>query len=201
MVVWVGFGAAGESLSFGQSTVSRIIARSRPKSSDPAAIETIVRETLSSKDFPYAIDEWGNKVEPTISGGYHGSNKYSIEQIRQSGLPNDGGANLNLSQHVRGHPESGFRGLSPLPGGSGGTGFKTAVEMAGEGGIVIEVQGVPTWATELHAPKAVEGLFIKEAELATLRLVPLNRIVRYGVVEKDPLGRLRVCQWHTLSCE
>src|SRR4051812_14079777 len=106
-----------------------------------------------------------------------------------------GGTNLNLAEHVGGVSDSAFRGLAPAPGRGGSAGLRTPVEFPREGGIVVEVEGVPGFDTSVHAPKAVARLPRGEAEIATPRGIPTENIRRIGRVGVDRQDREFVTEW------
>ena len=136
-----------------------------------------------------AIAENGMRVQSVPAGGYHGTSGQTIPAIIADGLPG-GGSNMNIAEHVSqiGAP-SGFRGLAPTPGRGGSAGLRTPVEAAGEGGLVVQVEGVPGFDTAVHAPNAVRQLPRPEAEIATPRRIPTENIIRIGRVTLDTLGR------------
>lgn len=76
-----------------------------------------------------------------------------------------------------------------MPGRGGGAAQLTPVEFAHEGGFVLQVDGVPGFPTGLHAPKAISRLPKGEAEIATPRRIPTERIKRIGKVTVDDFGR------------
>ncbi len=143
---------------------------------------------------PTAIGESGKVVRAIPSSGYHGTSGLSVEEIIAHGLPG-GGSNVNLAEHVGGAADSAFRGLAPSPGRGGSTALRTPVEFAGEGGVVVEVVGVPGFNTFDHAPEAVRMLRKGEAEIATFRRIPTERIRRIGKVGVDSRGREVVKEW------
>ncbi|MCP4449071.1 MAG: hypothetical protein GY811_27610 [Myxococcales bacterium] len=75
--------------------------------------------------------------------------------------------------------------------------------LAGEGGYVFEIRGVPTWDTNTHLDGQMKrsGLAVRnpvrgEQEGAIPAHVPPSHIKRYGqVVEQKFTGRLYVKKW------
>jgi RHS repeat-associated protein len=135
-----------------------------------------------------AIAESGKTVESVASRGFTGTSDITVKELIANGLPG-GGTNYNLAEHVGGTADSAFRGLAPAPGRGGAAGLRTPVEFAGEGGIVVEVEGVPGFDTATHAPRAVGRLRLGEAEIATPRRIPTQNIIRFGRVTLDRQGR------------
>lgn len=135
-----------------------------------------------------AIAETGKFVEAIPSHGYHGISGVTVEEIVEHGVAG-GGTNINIAAHVGGAEDSAFCGLAPMPGRGGGAAQLTPVEFAREGGFVLEVDGVPGFPTDLHAPKAISRLPKGEAEIATPRRIPTERIKRIGKVTVDDFGR------------
>ena len=75
-----------------------------------------------------AIDERGEVVVGQEHlFGYHGT-RSKLEDVLHDGLP-AGGTNRNLKDHVLGHPDSAFRGMSPIPGRGGSRSFRAPVEI------------------------------------------------------------------------
>ncbi len=132
------------------------------------------------------------------TGGYHGASDYTVEQVLTEGLPARG-QSWDLVAHAEQAGDSAFRGTTPMvatPDGSAG-----AAVWAGEGGIVIEVEGVPGWDINgqlqgrVQTPGGFRGnLMTGEVELAVPARVPVECIKRVGRVSETRGGRLLVRQ-------
>jgi len=167
----------------------------RPNPADVSPDLVLSRELYPPSVFPrsasgniQAISEAGTLVEAIPSHGFHGIRHTTVENIIQNGIAG-GGTNIDIAAHVMGAEDSAFCGLAPTPGRGGGSGQMTPVEFAREGGLVVEVDGVPGFPTDLYAPKAIARLPRGEAEIAIPRHIPTERIRRIGEVTLDLLGR------------
>ena len=77
-----------------------------------------------------------------------------------------------------------------------------AADWAMEGGVVVEIRGVPGWNVNTQLAGRVPttlgyrgNLMTGEAELAIPARVAPENIVRAGIVERAPSGRLYVREW------
>lgn len=148
-------------------------------------------------------------------GGYHGTAVPSgadphavIRETFNNGLPARGG-NMDLNRHAREldagaadfDQRSAFRGTTQMPASPDGS--SGAAVWADEGGVVYQIDGVPTWDVN----RALEGrvknpdgtfggnLMHGEQEHAILSGVPTHRIMRAGVVETNRNGIQYVRTW------
>src|SRR5262249_2516363 len=141
-----------------------------------------------------ALDERNRVVRGQIESGFHGTRK-NADSVLENGLPAGNGTNRRLDHHVLGMKDSAFRGIGPVPAYPNDDVLKTPVKFAGEGGIVLEIRGVYGWRTDLHAPKAIKRLRQAEAEIAILRRVPVEKIVRIADVVIDRRGQEKPSNW------
>jgi hypothetical protein len=157
---------------------------------------------------PKAILPDGTAISPdSYSGGYYGTADLSPDVVTKSGFPARGD-NWNLQNHTeelwRYNPkqvnDSAFRGTTSVPSDPANQGG--AAYVAGEGGYVYEVRGVPTWDVNkalqgrVGAPGSFRGnLMHGENEYVIPAKVPPENIVRWGEVKADRTGRLYV-KWH-----
>lgn len=137
-----------------------------------------------------AIDEAGRIVDGELVHGFHGLESTWSNVVRDQGLPQKPGRNLNLRDHVQGiNPsDTAFRGLGLIPGKGNNTMMRWPVDFAGENGLVLEINGVIGWDTKKHVPNATSQLSKAEAEIAIMSRVELDRIVQYGIVSLDRNG-------------
>ena len=164
---------------------------------------------------PHAIVE-GQSIPPHhYQGGYYGnavnggdSAQDIIERTFREGMPARGG-NMDLRRHSEEmdvgaadfDQRSAFRGTTQnvsSPDGESG-----AAVWAGEGGVVFQIEGVPTWEVNLALQGRVQrpdgsyrgNLMHGEHEHAVLSQVPANRISRAGIVTVTSRGIPIVRTW------
>jgi len=159
-----------------------------------------VAQPVPSVNGPAAILPNGQLAPPTFyRGGFHGTTDVPPEVALRDGLPARGD-DWRLAEHTMQEGSSAFRGTTEVlydPVNGGG-----AAAWAGEGGWVYEIRGVPTWDVNtllegrVRTPGGFRGnLMYGENELAIPARVPPEHIKRYGRVEEDSSGHLRVRTW------
>jgi hypothetical protein len=141
----------------------------------------------------------GQWVSPTGYGPLHTAAEVSPEVATTKGLP-ERGTNWDLQNHVEGGPDSALRGgtvlaFDPVTG-------QGAAAWAGEGNWIYLIEGMPSWDANgllegrIPRPGGFRGnALFGECEHAIPARVPPEYIKRYGKVELDGRGGLRVRIW------
>ena len=132
-------------------------------------------------------------------GGYHGTSKVAPQDALKFGLPQRG-ENINIQRHAEGGKDSAFRGVTRVI--SDPTTNNGAAYWADVGGYVYEIVGVPTWDVNKPLQGRIptpggfrDHLMVAENEFIIPAYIKPKYIKRWGVVDRDVNGRLRVNEW------
>lgn len=147
----------------------------------------------------------GSEVGPSYNASpYHGT-ATDPETVFTVGLKAKG-SDRRLLDHVKGNPQSAFRGSTSTPTVSE-EGRQGATEWAGDDGWVYQVDIMPCWDVEqlLEGRVPVPGGYgnsphTGECESAIPGSIRPDQIIRAGKVSTR-YGKLRVMSWQENNCQ
>ncbi len=147
----------------------------------------------------------GKAIEPQyFRDGYHGSDKFTPEQIIEwGGIPaKSKNPKWKLLEHVRQDPDSAFRGMTEDLGGLESA--PGAAFWAGDKGWVYKIGSAPAWDANANlagkiktGAKFIDNPYRGEREIVIPAQMPIFCIEQWGMVKELMSGNMVVRNWTT----